>query len=460
MNDLVGRLLLIILLIALNAFFVTAEFSIMAVGRSRISQLRINQRGEEGDRSALAVQYLQRHLDTLLSTTQLGITLASLGLGWLGENTVSQGLALALEQLPLLPNYAHFLSHLIAIPLAFLLIAYLQIVLGELCPKAIAFLYTETIALFLAPPIKAIARLMNPFIWFLNHSTYWLLEFIGLENTDKGRDLERLTPEELQRLIATEEETIGLGNIERTILNNAFVLRNTTAAEIMVPRSQLIVLNANSTVADLLQATIAYGYSRYPLKGESLDDIRGIIDIKELAVPLLHGDLCPTSRLGAWMKPIRFVSENIPLTDLLASMQRSLKVNPGRSHLKTVMVVDEFGGTSGLITIEDLVTEILGAGEAEENEDRLPLQMLDPQTFIVEASMNLEELNEILGLGLPLADDYQTLGGFLLYEWQKIPHQGESLRYKNLTFTIEVVNGPRLEKVRIYQHFASLVSAR
>jgi len=160
------------------------------------------------------------------------------------------------------------------------------------------------------------------------------------------------------------------------------------------------------------------------------------------------------------MKPIRFVSENVPLTELLASMQRSLKVNPGRSHLKTVMVVDEFGGTSGLITIEDLVTEILGAGEAEENEDRLPLQMLDPQTFIVEASMNLEELNEILGLRLPLADDYQTLGGFLLYEWQKIPHQGESLRYKNLTFTIEVVNGPRLEKVRIYQHFASLVSAR
>jgi CBS domain containing-hemolysin-like protein len=208
-----------------------------------------------------------------------------------------------------------------------------------------------------------------------------------------------------------------------------------------------------------LKAIITHGYSRYPITGESLDDIRGIIDFKELAIPLLNGHLDLTSRIESWIKPIRFVPENIPLTDLLVSMQRSLKLYPGRSYLKTVVIVDEFGRTSGLLAMEDLITEMLGDCEAEENEESLGIQMLDSQTFMVEAQMNLEELNEILGLALPLSDDYQTLGGFLLYEWQKIPSPGEILSYRNLTFTIEEANGPKLEKIRLYQQLASLVSS-
>ena len=146
------------------------------------------------------------------------------------------------------------------------------------------------------------------------------------------------------------------------------------------------------------------------MTGESLDDILGIIDFKDLAIPLSTGQLTPESPIEPWVKPVRFVPESTPLSDLLTMMQRS--------HLKTVMVVDEFGRTSGLITLEDLVEEILGESSHDENEDVILLERIDDETVIVEAQMNLTELNEILGLDLPFVDDYQTLGGFLLYQWQ------------------------------------------
>jgi len=190
------------------------------------------------------------------------------------------------------------------------------------------------------------------------------------------------------------------------------------------------------------------GHSRFPVTGDSLDDIVGMIDFKELAVPLAKGHLTPETRINSWIRPVRFVPEFTPLGELLSTMRRS--------RLEMVMIVDEFGGTAGLVTLKDLIDEIIGdeseLGGNVSGEEEIALQMLDEQTFLVQAQMNLEEVNELLDLELPITDEYQTIGGFLLYQFQKIPTQGETLAYENLEFTVVSADGPRLSQIRIYRH--------
>ncbi|MEM8778619.1 MAG: hemolysin family protein [Cyanobacteria bacterium P01_G01_bin.49] len=436
-QDILVRALSVLLLIAINAFFVTAEFAMVSVRRSRVSQLV-----EAGDIQAQTVQSLQRSLDRLLSTTQLGITLSSLALGWIGESTMAKLVNELLVRLPLPSPLRTTLSHSLAIPIAFLAIAYLQIVLGELCPKSVALLYSEKLARFLGPPVGVIAQIFNPFIWILNQSTHWLLRSVGIKDTGEGK-YSQVTSEELQLIIATEGESTGLEAQERALLKNVIEFGEVTAVEVMVPRTQLIAISETATFEEFLEEVAQMGHSRYPVKGDSLDDILGMIDLKDLAEPLSQGNLPPTSPIAPWVKPVKFVSESMPLDELLALMQRS--------QLKMVMVVDEFGGTSGLITLQDLVAEILEHDLEGTGEEEIALQMIDEHTFLVEAQINLEELNKVLGLELPLTDEYQTLGGFLLYQWQKIPTVGEILVYGLLEFTVVASEGPRLLQIQIHR---------
>ena len=432
-SDILLRLLSVLLLIVINAFFVTAEFSIVSVRRSRIRQLV-----EAGDLQAQSVQSLQRSLDRLLSTTQLGITVASLALGWIGENTLAASVEQAIAPIPLPPGT----SHALAVPVAFFLLVYYQIVLGELCPKSVALLYAEELARFLGTPIDAIARIFHPFIWILNQSTRWLLQLAGIRPAQSGWHT-RVTSEELQLIIETEGESTGLEAGERQLLSNIFEFGDVTAVEIMVPRTSVVAIAEGSALVQLLQQIAHTGYSRYPVKGESLDDILGLIDFKDLALPLAQGQITFETSIDSWVKPVRFVPESMSLNELLALMQRS--------QLKMVMVVDEYGSTSGLITLEDVIGEIIGDVLPTEADESLNLQMLDEQTFLVQAQMNLEELNDVLDLDLPLTEEYQTLGGFLLYQWQKIPAPGETLQYGDLEFTVVSAEGRRLSQIRIHR---------
>lgn len=432
------RLLSVLLLIAINAFFVTAEFSIVSVRRSRISQLV-----ESGDVQAQTVQSLQRSIDRLLSTTQLGITLSSLALGWIGEKTMAVLMKDLITSLPLNPTIINRIAHSLAVPLAFFLIAYLQIVLGELCPKSVALLYSEQLARFLAPPSLAIARIFNPFIWILNQSTKLLLRLGGIQYSGQGW-YNQVTPEELQLIIATERESTGLEAEERELLNNVFEFRDVLALEVMVPRTNIKAIPITEPFATLLNEVAATRHSCYPVTGDSLDDIRGIIDFKDLALPLAAGEITPATSIQVWVKPVRFVPESTLVSELLRDMQRS--------QLKMVMVVDEFGGTSGLVTLQDLIAEIIGDDPEGFSAEEIALEMLDDQTFLVEAQINLEELNELLDLDLPVIDEYQTLGGFLIYQLQKIPVQGETLHYDHLDFTVVSADGPRLYQIQIHRH--------
>lgn len=444
-SDVLMRILAVLLLIAINAFFVTAEFSIVSVRRSRINQLV-----SAGDVQAKTVQDLQRGLDRLLSTTQFGITLSSLALGWIGESTMAVLLATWFIRLPLAEQVRQVMAHSMAVPAAFILIAYLQIVLGELCPKSVALLYPEQLARFLGPPSVAIARLFHPFIWILNQSTRWLLHLAGIEYAGQGW-YHRVTPEELQLIISTSTESPGLEAEERELLSNVFALGEVTAGEVMVPRTSLLAISKDATFQELLEEVASSGHSRYPVMGESLDDIVGLIEFQELAEPMAAGTLQLHHPIQHWIRPAQFVPEEMLLNELLEQMRRS-----GQT---LVIVVDNFGGTAGLVTIQDVVAEIIGETHEPESPEEPNIHILDEQTFLVQAQTDLEEVNEFLNLMLPLSEEYQTLGGFLIYELQKIPTVGEQLLYDNCQITVESAEGPRLERIQVRRLEATAISS-
>lgn len=431
------RILAVLLLIAINAFFVTAEFSIVSARQSRINQL-----AAEGDSQARTVQYLQQGIDRLLSTTQMGITLSSLALGWIGESTMAVVLAAWLVNLPLPPTMTQTLSHALAVPIAFISLAYLQIVLGELCPKSVALLYPERIARFLAEPSLAIARLFNPFIWVLNQSTRWLLRLVGVQYTGQGW-YNRVTPEELQLIISNSTESPGLEAEERELLSNVLEFSEVSVSEVMTPRTNIVALDRDATFQALLGEVNDSGHSRFPIVGESLDDVVGIIYFKELALPLAKGELRPESAIAPFMRPAQFVPEYVPLKELLQLMQQS-----GQAMM---LVVDEFGGTAGLITIEDLIVEIIGETHEPESLEDADVQRLDLQTFLVQAQLDIDEVNEQLKINLPTSEDYQTIGGFLIDKLQKIPAVGEQLQHGNLDFTVVSMEGPRLHQIQVHR---------
>ncbi|MEM6448756.1 MAG: hemolysin family protein [Cyanobacteria bacterium P01_D01_bin.105] len=437
-----ARLLSVVMLIGLNAFFVTVEFSIVSVRRSRIDQLV-----SAGDTQAQTVQKLQRQLSNLLSTTQLGITLSSLALGWIGEHTMA---ALILHWFGELPNWlpisaqaSQFLSHSVALPLSFLLLAYLQIVLGELCPKSVALIYPEKIARVLGPPSLTIAQMLNPLVWLLNQSTQLLLTLAGIEHSQPYQH-GQVTPDELRLLITTDNEIPELQKAEREILSNVFEFRGATVEEIMVPRTSISALPETATFQALLNEITVSGHSRYPIMGESLDNILGIIHFNDLAMPLSKGELHPETLLAKWLLPAKVVPESMPLNELLTQMQQSAR--------EMVIVVDSYGGTAGLVTLRDLTAEIIG--ETQSNSSEVQALQKDSHTVIFPAQTDLEDVNERLNLALPTSDDYLTLGGFVIFEMQKIPRINEQLIYQksddDLIFTIVSAEGPKLNKIQIH----------
>ncbi len=427
----------LLILVAINAFFVAAEFAIVAVRRSRVNQLV-----EAGSSRALSVQRLQRQIDRFLSTTQLGITLASVALGWLGRDAMAIAMMSWLQALPLPVDLRIPLAHSLAVPLAFLAIVYLQIVLGELVPKSVALLNAEGVALWLGRPSEALAEALSPFLWILNQSTRLLLRIVGVEFTSKSW-YSAVSAEELQMIITTSTESSGLEAEERELLKNVFEFGEVTVAEVMVPRTSIEYVEFDGTVKHFLEAVSESNHSRYPVAGESLDDIRGIVNIKEIIGKLSDSSFNLEQSINPFLRPVRFVSEDLYLGDLLPQMQRSQQ--------SMVMVVDEFGGTAGLVTLEDIVAEIVGEFNEPSSSATPDIQNVDERTFLIQAQVNLETVNESLGLDLPLTDEYQTLGGFVIYHLQKIPIQGESMVYRDLEITIASTDGPRIDSIRLHR---------
>jgi CBS domain containing-hemolysin-like protein len=424
-SDIGWRLLIVFGLIAIDAFFVIAEFSILSVRRSRINQLVA-----AGDDRAKQVQDLQRGIERLLSTTQVGISLSTLTLGWIGERAIAQIFVQSVQNVPL--------AHSLAIPFTFVLLAYLQIVFGELIPKSIALTYAEPIARFLGTPSLTIARIFSPLIWVLDRSTKLCLRLVGIRS--RSEDRERVTFKELQAMVSTERESSGLAIEQREVLTKVLEFADKIASDVMVPSTQIVTVPKTATCQTLLIKIATTGYCRYPVTDTSLNKIVGVVSFKDFVPLLAQGKLAGQIPIEKWIQPVEFVAESTPVSVILKQMQQFDR------HI--TIAIDEFGNTAGLITRQDAISEMIGINVTPDRETQL-LQKLADGTFLIQAQINLEDLNAQLNIHLPLADDYRTLAGFLLNKLQHFPQDGESLDYGDWNLTVISTVGPRIDRVRV-----------
>jgi CBS domain containing-hemolysin-like protein len=424
-SDIGWRLLIVFGLIAIDAFFVIAEFSILSVRRSRINQLVA-----AGDDRAKQVQDLQRGIERLLSTTQVGISLSTLTLGWIGERAIAQIFVQSVQNVQV--------AHSLAIPFTFVLLAYLQIVFGELIPKSIALTYAEPIARFLGTPSLTIARIFSPLIWVLDRSTKLCLRLVGIKYRYEDRD--RVTFKELQAMVSTERESSGLAIEQREVLTKVLEFADKIASDVMVPSTQIVTVPKTATCQTLLIKIATTGYCRYPVTDTSLNKIVGVVSFKDFVPLLAQGKSAGQIPIEKWIQPVEFVAESTPVSVILKQMQQFDR------HM--TIAIDEFGNTAGLITRQDVISEMIGISVTPDRETQL-LQKLADGTFLIQAQINLEDLNAQLNIHLPLADDYRTLAGFLLNKLQHFPQDGESLDYGDWNFTIVSTMGPRIDRVRV-----------
>jgi CBS domain containing-hemolysin-like protein len=364
-----------------------------------------------------------------LVATQLGLALTLVALGWAGR-----GLA---ERWGQAGAVTHFQQHWIDAAV-FLLLVLLATLLGGLLPKALVLHQPERMALRLAPLLEGLTRSLAPLLLLVERLGEGLLRLAGLP-----RHWDQLVPAlsagELETLIETDSVT-GLMPDERDMLEGLFSLRDTQVREVMVPRSGMVTLPLEVRFGELMEAVHDTHHARFPVIGSSLDDVRGLLDLRRLAEPIAKGLLQRDSPLAPYVTPVTKVQETTPLAQLLPVI---------RGGQPLLVVVDEHGGTEGLVTISDLTSEIVGDEEDPDNPDDDDLQQLQEHSWLVAGDLEIYELNRELGLQLPESDEHHTLAGFLLERLQHIPAPGESLRWKGHQFEIMAMDGPRIERVAI-----------
>ncbi len=435
-GEVFSRLLIILLLIAINAFFVAAEFSVVSVRRTRIQQLV-----QEGDLQAKTVQNLQRDIERLLSTTQIGITLSSLALGWMGEKAIAEMLFAWFNTAQVAPNARYWMAHSFSVPVAFMAIAYLQIVLGELFPKTLALAYSEKLARFLGPISLSISRLFTPLVWILNQSNRALLKLLRVP-ISRRNTFNPVTAKELQLILESSSEQSDLQAEERELLRNVFESGEILVEEVMVPRTSINAIEAQSTLQEFLEEVAQTGHHYYPVIDESLDQIRGTLYYKDVVRELPFQSLDFNASIQPWIQTAWFVSEGTPIQNVLQMMQKY--------KLGVIMVREsEFNGTAGLVTLQNLIRAIIGIEDEAPSPADEPITEQDNHTFMIQAQTDLETVNEHLGISLPILEDYQTLGGFVMFHLQRIPEEGESFGYENLEIKVVSALGPRIEQVLI-----------
>ena len=416
------RLFLLAVLLVLPAFFAAAEVSLLRLRPSRVELLV-----EEGHAGAQAIQRLQRRLRRALMVSQLGATLALVALGWagrgLGGRLWSDGsLGVAWRDASL-----------------FVLIVLLATFLGGLLPKAWVLNRPEKAALRLAPLLEVVMRCLAPLLNLLEAVAGLLMRLLGLA-PQWDVLVPALSAGELETLVESGRVT-GLFPDERNILEGVFALRDTQVREVMVPRSGMVTLPASVCFAELMEAVHHTRHARFPVIGESLDDVRGVLDLRQMAEPIARGQLESNSPLEPYLQPAVRVLETSTLAELLPMI---------RSGQPLLLVVDEHGGTEGLVTAADLTGEIVG-DEVQDDADEPELQAEEgrPGSWLVAGELEIFELNRQLDLDLPEADDHHTLAGFLLERLQHIPAAGEALSFQGLQFEITVMAGPRIDRVRL-----------
>lgn len=420
--------LLVAFLIAMNGFFVAAEFCCVKMRPSRLETLI-----QEGNSRAKYAKKLIDELDEALSVTQLGITLASLGLGWVGEPFVAELIAPVIHSL----GFGETLGHTISFALAFSLITALHIILGELTPKSMAIASAETILLHIALPMLIFWKIMYPFVWLLNTTASFVSRHLGLTQVGEGEVAHN--PEEI-RLLMKESRKQGLvDDTEVDFVDNVFDFTERNVREIMVPRPDMVCLYLNKTYEENLETILEEEMTRYPLCNEDKDHIVGFVHIKDLTNLLIQGKRIPSLKKLA--RKVFFVPESMDVSVLLETMQKN------RSQL--AIVVDEYGGTAGMVTIEDIVEELVGEIQDEFDEEERPdAEKRADNLYSIDAKMLLEELEDEFGITID-DEDVDTVGGWLNDKLGGEPRVGQSAACEGNTFYVEEVEGVRITRVLI-----------
>ncbi|MGE7604561.1 hemolysin family protein [Peribacillus sp. NPDC097675] len=423
------KLLAVALLIALTAFFVASEFAIVKVRSSRINQLI-----EEGNNNALSAKRVISHIDEYLSACQLGITVTALGLGWLGEPTVEA----ILEPLFHRWGVEQSVSHILSFVIAFASVTFLHVVIGELAPKTIAIQKAEEVTLMFSKPLILFYRILYPFIWVLNGSARVLTGMFGLKPASES---EMAHSEEELRIILSESYKSGeINQSEYKYVNQIFEFDERIANEIMVPRTEMTVIELGMPLLEVVELIQEEQYTRYPVIDGDKDNVVGMVNIKRLYTATITEKNVSELTVDSFVTPVIRVLETIPIHDLLLKMQKE------RIHM--AVLTDEYGGTAGLVTVEDILEEIVGEIRDEFDQDERPLiQKVAEGHYVFDAKTLIEDVNDTLAIQLP-EDDIDTLGGWFLTGRFEIA-VGDQIEFEGFNFTVKEMDGHHVLYVEV-----------
>lgn len=423
------KLLMVVILIGLTAFFVAVEFAIIKVRSSRIDQLVSEKR-----RGALAAKKVTTNLDEYLSACQLGITITALGLGWLGEPTIKH----LLEPLFLKLQFSPTISSTVSFIIAFAVITFLHVVIGELAPKTFAIQKAEQVSLLLSKPLIYFYRVMYPFIWALNGSARVVTGLFGLNPASEHEVAH--SEEELRLILSESYESGEINQREFKYVNNIFEFDNRVAKEIMVPRTEVVGLYEDEPFETHIKVMAQEKYTRYPVFGEDKDEIIGMVNVKDLFIRYMDGNRDEECSIMPYTRPVIEVLENIPIHDLLLQMQRK--------HIPLAVLYDEYGGTAGIVTLEDILEEIVGEIRDEYDEDENPpIEHVSEGYKIVEGKVLISEVNDLLGIHL-IADDVDTIGGWIMVQKQ-IVAEGDVIEKYGFYFKVLEKDMHQIKRVEI-----------
>ena len=437
LGEIALRLLAVILLVLANAFMVAAEFALVGARRSRIDAL-----AARGNAAAKVVQHTISHLDKYISATQLGITLASLGLGWIGEAT----LAVMIDEALAAFGYeaSGIAVHSVAaITTAFLIITFLHIVLGELMPKSLALIHPEVVSMWVVRPLRWFAELMRPFIWVLNGTANGLLRIIGLRPIEEAARVH--SPEELRLLVMQTTQHGLLDESDRAMLAGVFDFHFKKSRDVMRPRTEIVAISADASETEVWDTIRRERYSRYPVFGESLDDIVGVFLVKDL---WLHDQGKPFSLRDMVREPL-FVPDSRPAERVLDDLRRT------RAHM--AIVLDEYGGTAGVVTMEDLGEEVVGY-IADEYDLATRTSLMSDGVLELAGSLSLIDVRSDHNIPIP-EGSWSTLGGYVFSRLGRLPRVGDRVKFPGGELEVVAMDGRRVAAVRVHRASAGAGTA-
>lgn len=420
---------LTLLLVFLNGFFVAAEFAIVKV---RESQLETKAQTSNNGSVKLALKIVH-NLDAYLAATQLGITFASLGLGWVGEPVVSKVIMRIFDFFGL--GLTEQLSHQIALPVAFALISILHIVLGELAPKSIAIQKAEKTAIIVAYPLNFFYVIFRPFIYVLNGLAGLLLKAIGIAPSHGSTSH---TTDELKYLVQQSGESGTIESEDYDIIRNAFDFSDRSVKQIMIPRNQVAYLNVGKYDDNTLEELLEEGYSRIPCYEDDMDNIVGLIHIKDLLKALRKEEEVYIKGL---IRPVIIAPEHKKIGALLKEFQQK--------HIHMAVIVNEFGTVEGIVTMEDIIEEIVGEIQDEYDHETPIVESIDEHTYKVYATASINDINDFLPFEIPSNENNETLAGVILEEFGDIPNEGETIQIDNYSIEIIEREGNKLITVKL-----------